>query len=66
VINTIGLDVGFTAGGAMAWAVIATTVGPPRGGLAGIYVGASGSVTAGVGVGANALCWNWSANTRGS
>jgi hypothetical protein len=55
VINTIGLDVGFTAGGAMAWAVIAPTVGPPRGGLAGVYVGASGSVTVGAGVGANVL-----------
>jgi hypothetical protein len=55
VINTIGFDVGFTAGGAMAWAVIAPTVGPPRGGLAGVYVGASGNVTAGVGVGANVL-----------
>ena len=42
-------------GGAMAWAVIAPTVGPPRGGLAGSYVGASGSATAGVGVGANVL-----------
>ena len=39
----------------MAWAVIAPTVGPPRGGLAGSYVGASGSATAGVGVGANVL-----------
>lgn len=55
VINTIGLDIGFTAGGEMAWAVFAPTVGPPRGGLAGGYVGASGSVTAGVGVGANVL-----------
>src|ERR1700720_3490808 len=55
VITTIGLDIGFTTGGAMAWAVIAPTLGPPRGGLAGDYVGASGSVTAGVGVGANVL-----------
>src|SRR6202521_5466444 len=55
VINTIGFDVGFTAGGVMAWAVIAPTVGPPRGGLAGAYVGASGSITAGIGVGANVL-----------
>jgi hypothetical protein len=55
VISTIGLDIGFTTGGVMAWAVIAPTVGPPRGGLAGDYVGASGSVTAGVGVGANVL-----------
>ena len=55
VINTIGFDLGFTTGGAMAWAVIAPTVGPPRGGLAGSYVGASGSATAGVGAGANVL-----------
>jgi hypothetical protein len=54
VINTIGFDLGFKSGGAMAWAVIAPTVGPPRGGLAGSYVGASGSATAG-GVGANVL-----------
>jgi hypothetical protein len=55
VITTIGLDIGFTSGGEMTWAVIAPTLGPPRGGLAGDYVGASGSVTAGVGVGANVL-----------
>jgi hypothetical protein len=55
VITTIGLDIGFTNGGRMAWAVIAPTVGPPRGGLAGEYVGASGSITLGGGVGANVL-----------
>ena len=55
VINTIGFDLGFKSGGAMAWAVIAPTVGQPRGGLAGSYVGASGSATAGVGVDANVL-----------
>lgn len=55
VINTIGLDIGFKTGGEMAWAVVAPTVGPPRGGLAGDYVGASGSVTVGGGVGANVL-----------
>jgi Protein of unknown function (DUF992) len=55
VITTVGLDIGFTTGGQMAWAVIAPTVGPPRGGLAGEYLGASGNVTAGVGVGANVL-----------
>jgi hypothetical protein len=55
VITTVGLDIGFTTGGQMAWAVIAPTVGPSRGGLAGEYVGASGNVTAGVGVGANVL-----------
>ena len=55
VIDTIGLDIGITAGGAMAWAVFAPTAGPPIGGLAGVYVGASGEVTVGVGVGANVL-----------
>ena len=55
VINTIGLDIGFTSGGVMAWAVVAPTAGPPRGGLTGVYVGASGNVTVGVGVGANVL-----------
>lgn len=55
VITTIGLDIGFKTGGEMTWAVVAPTVGPPRGGLAGNYAGASGSVTAGVGVGANVL-----------
>jgi uncharacterized protein DUF992 len=55
VITTIGLDIGFTTGGEMVWAVIAPTLGPPRGGLAGEYLGASGSVTAGIGAGANVL-----------
>jgi len=55
VITTIGFDIGFTTGGEMTWAVIAPTEGPPRGGLAGEYLGASGSITAGVGAGANVL-----------
>ena len=55
VITTVGLDIGFTTGGEMAWAVIAPTEGPPRGGLGGKYLGASGSVAAGVGAGANVL-----------
>jgi hypothetical protein len=55
LITTVGLDLGFTTGGELAWAVIAPTIGPPRGGLAGEYLGASGSVTAGVGAGANVL-----------
>jgi hypothetical protein len=54
-IDTVGLDVGFTAGGALAWGVFAPTEGPPIGGLAGVYVGASGDVSVGVGVGANVL-----------
>jgi hypothetical protein len=39
----------------MTWAVIAPTNGYHRGALAGTYVGASGSVAFGGGVGANAL-----------
>ena len=51
VMGTIGLDVGITAGGVMAWGVLAPTAGPARGALAGTYVGASGAI----GVGANLL-----------
>ena len=51
VMGTIGLDIGITAGGVMAWGVLAPTAGPMRGKLAGTYVGASGAV----GVGANLL-----------
>jgi len=54
-INRVGLDLGVTGGGVMAWGVIAPTNGWRRGALAGNYGGASGSVSAGVGVGANAL-----------
>lgn len=55
VIDTVGLDIGITAGGGMAWVVFAPTAGPPRGGLAGVYAGASGEIGVGVGVGANVL-----------
>jgi hypothetical protein len=55
VINSIGLDIGITAGGVMGWAVITPNAGPMRGKLAGTYVGASGAVGVGVGVGANVL-----------
>jgi hypothetical protein len=55
VITTIGLDIGFTTGGEMVWAVIAPTAGPPRGALAGEYIGASGEVAAGAGAGVNVL-----------
>jgi hypothetical protein len=54
-INRVGLDLGVTTGGVMAWGVIAPTNGFPHGALAGKYAGASGSATVGVGVGANAL-----------
>ncbi len=55
VIGSIGLDLGITAGGAMAWAVTTTGTTIGRGALAGKYVGASGAIGVGVGVGANLL-----------
>lgn len=54
-LNTVGLDIGITAGGVMGWAVLAPTTGAPAGALAGEYVGASGDIGLGLGVGANVL-----------
>jgi hypothetical protein len=54
-INRLGLDLGITAGGVMAWAVIAPANGIPHRALVGKYVGASGDISLGAGVGANAL-----------
>ena len=54
-ITTIGIDVGFSAGGYMAWAVWAPVAGPLAGALAGHYGGATGEVGLGVGLGANVL-----------
>jgi len=56
VMNRIGLDIGITAGGVLAWGVYMSTQAPPiRGGLAGRYAGASGEIGVGLGVGANIL-----------
>jgi hypothetical protein len=54
-IGRLGLDVGVTAGGVMSWAVLASTANVPLGALAGEFVGASGDISLGVGVGANVL-----------
>ena len=54
-LNTIGIDIGITAGGVLGWAVFAPTSGAAAGALAGEYVGASGSVGVGVGAGVNVL-----------
>jgi hypothetical protein len=54
-VNRLGLDIGVKAGGVMAWAVFAPASGLHHGALAGTYVGASGSISVGLGVGANAL-----------
>ena len=50
-ITTIGLDVGVTGGGVMAWAVFMPTRGTQYGALAGSYGGVSGDLSLGVGVG---------------
>lgn len=54
-LNMIGLNIGISAGGVFGWAVLAPTAGIPAGALAGEYVGASGDIALGVGVGANVL-----------
>ncbi len=54
-INTVGLDLGVSGGGRFAWAVFGSASGIPVGALAGEYVGASGDIGLGVGVGANVL-----------
>src|SRR5262245_6685645 len=54
-ITRLGLDVGISAGGRMAWGVIARTGRYTPRALAGTYVGASADIALGLGVGANAL-----------
>jgi hypothetical protein len=54
-IGRLGLDLGITAGGKMIWAVFAKTTSLAPHSLAGSYVGGSGDISLGVGVGANAL-----------
>ena len=54
-LNTVGIDVGVIGAGGLAWGVLAPTSGVPAGALAGEYVGASGDVALGAGVGANVL-----------
>lgn len=53
-INKYGVDIGFTKEAHMVWLVFAPGEVAP-GALAGQYVGATASATAGVGVGANVL-----------
>src|SRR5690242_2181557 len=51
----VGLDLGISAGGRMVWAVYAPSTGITPRALAGNYIGASGDIAVGLGVGANAL-----------
>jgi Protein of unknown function (DUF992) len=54
-INKFGVDIGYVQGAVIVWAVLAPTTNPAPGSLAGTFVGATGSATVGVGVGANVL-----------
>jgi len=54
-INTVGLDIGVSAGSILGWGVFAPTSGLAPGALAGEYVGASGDLGLGIGAGANVL-----------
>jgi hypothetical protein len=54
-IGRLGLDLGVTAGGVMSWAVLTSTANIPSGALSGEFVGASGDISLGIGVGANVL-----------
>jgi hypothetical protein len=51
----LGLDLGVSAGGHLVWGVYAPSSGIAPRALAGHYVGASGDIALGLGVGANAL-----------
>jgi hypothetical protein len=54
-ISKYGVDIGYTHGGVMVWAVVAPTSSIAPGALAGSYAGGTASATVGVGVGVNAL-----------
>ena len=54
-INKFGVDIGYVESAVMAWAVLAPATNPGPGSLAGTYVGATGSASIGVGIGANVL-----------
>jgi hypothetical protein len=54
-INTVGLDLGVSAGSLLGWGVFAPTTGLSSGDLSGEYVGVTGDVGLGIGGGANVL-----------
>ena len=53
--SKFGVDIGYVQDAVIVWTVVAPTVALPPGSLTGTYGGATGSVTVGVGVGANVL-----------
>jgi hypothetical protein len=54
-ISKFGVDIGYTQGGVLVWAVLAPTTNVAPGALAGNFAGATASATVGVGAGANVL-----------
>ncbi|NOT40848.1 MAG: DUF992 domain-containing protein [Alphaproteobacteria bacterium] len=54
-IQKVGLDLGYSSGATMVWAVIAPTSDVGKDALEGDYAGASASVAVGVGAGVNVL-----------
>jgi len=54
-MSRVGIDIGKTDQGRLAWAVFAASSGDPDGRLEGRYGGVSAEATVGVGLGANAL-----------
>ena len=54
-ITKIGVDIGYTRGGTMVWAVFAPSSDRAPGALEGRYGGVTAGATVGVGVGANVL-----------
>ena len=54
-ISKVGVDIGYTKGGLLVWAVIAPSSDMKPGALEGGYGGVAASATVGVGVGANVL-----------
>jgi hypothetical protein len=55
LIRRLGLDIGVTRGGTLLWRVFARNSQIGRGTLRGNYVGASGNIALGVGLGAKLL-----------
>jgi len=54
-VQKVGVDIGYSDGATMVWAVIAPTSDVGKDALEGDYAGAQASVAVGVGVGANVL-----------
>jgi hypothetical protein len=54
-ISKFGVDIGYTQGGVMVWAVLAPTANLAPGALAGNFAGATAGATVGVGAAANVL-----------